>query len=133
MAIDSVSLRLQSDRLAPGELARLAGLVPSRMTAKGTPVSSHRPDGPVRQVNTVTFDAPLSDLDVDSAVEALMPALERLAVVGREFAVDLVVAASAQDLGFMFSVASGTVAALAEAGCGLVLDVYPPDDCADGA
>ena len=71
MAIDRVSLRLQSETLTAAELADLAGGPPTSAAERGSLVSSRHPSGPVHAVTTIVYGASVDgDGDLGSFVVA---------------------------------------------------------------
>ena len=71
---------------------------------------------------------------LDLFVDSLRDALER---IGRareradSFHADVVVAATSRPLGFLLELGATQLAALASAGCGVVIDMYSSDETED--
>ena len=134
MAIDQVSLRVQSADLDASSLQRLVGYAASRAVERWAPVSSRAPDGPVHPVTTVVYvqDRPPELLDDQiRGLSAVLTRLEALAA-GNEWAdhslvADLIVGLTADPMGFQVSLESSTALLLARARCGLVIDAYDSD------
>ncbi len=135
MAVDQVSIRLQSPDLDALGLQRLVGYAAGRVADRGTPVSARTPDGPTHQVTTIVYEAvERSDL-LDDRVRGLGPVLTRLVALASTPAwsehgitADLVVSVTGAPLGFEMSLEPATVVALGQARCGLVVDAYDSEE-----
>ena len=131
MAIDRVSLRLQSVTLTAAKLAELAGGPPTSSTERGSLVSSRRPSGPVHAVTTIIYSASADGYDdLGSFVAALQPLLDRLAdrSTWGDLSADLIVAVTGAPMGFMASLEAAMVRLLGSANCGIVFDAYESED-----
>ena len=131
MAIDRVSLRLQSETLTAAELADLAGGPPTSAAERGSLVSSRHPSGPVHAVTTIVYGASVDgDGDLGSFVVALQPLLGRLGdwSTRGDFSADLIVAVTGAPMGFMASLDAAMVRRLSAANCGIVFDAYESED-----
>ena len=131
MAIDRVSLRLQSQTLTAAMLADLAGGPPTSATERGSLVSPRRPSGPVHSVTTIIYSASADGSDdLGAFVAALQPILSRL--VDRstlsDLSADLIVAVTGAPMGFMASLDAAMVCLLSSANCGIVFDTYESED-----
>jgi hypothetical protein len=126
MAIDRVSLRLQSETSTVSELSDLLAKRPTRSTERGSALSSRGRSGNVHSVTTVVYEATAHADDLESYVAVLRSLLDRLGdrpVVG-DVSADLIVAVTGDPLGFMASLDPATVRLLGTAGCGIVFDAY---------
>ncbi len=134
MAIDQVSIRLQSPDLDALGLQRLVGYAAGQVTDRGSPVSTRLPDGPTHEVTTVVYVALDQSEPLDDRVRSLGAVLTRLEALASTDAwadhgvtADLVVGMTGAPLGFEMSLEPGTVMALGRARCGLVIDAYDSD------
>ena len=131
MTVWSVALRLQSGTRSCRELTALVDCEPTSSTEKETPVSSRNQTGPLRTVSTCSFDSGITDSDLEPHVTALAGPLARLtAGVPDDVSRDLFVGANGRHNGWLFELGPESMRLLADAGCGLMLDVYC-DDPAD--
>lgn len=128
MTVLQASLRLQSSERSCAELADLVALEPTHSMSKGAPVSSRNPNGPVHAVSTCVFETRVDTDELDVHVRALAPALARLRNVPDDIACDLVIAAEGRSLGSMLDLGPMSIQLLAQASCGLVLDLYNGDE-----
>jgi hypothetical protein len=108
------------------QLVALAGRKPTTSARLGETVSSRLSDGPRHKVTTATFAASGHSDQLASCIDSLKPLLTRLANDPQRsrYDADLVVALSSKPLGYMTELGKEQILALAEAHCGLVLDVY---------
>ena len=127
MAIDRVSLRVQSTSMTGAEVAAIFDDSPTRLVEKGTPISPRsRSNLNLHSVTTAVFES-------DGAWGELGPFLEafRLLFANIEshssralFTADLVIALSARSGGYMLDLTSDEIGLLAGCGCGVLIDVY---------
>ncbi len=130
MAIDKVSLRVQSATVPADELDALLGRTPTRVTARGAPVSSRDPSGATHPVTTWVLDAAgASGDEIGGYFGALEGVLGRLAEMGvrPDLDCDLVVMLTGRPLGWLLEIAPSDLRRLQQANCGLMLDVYSED------
>lgn len=134
MAVDQVSIRLQSPDLDALGLQRFVGYAAAQGVDRGTPVSSRAPDGPTHEVTTIIYLSPDQSELLDDRLRSLGAVLSRLEVLSRSEAwnehgitADLVVSVTGAPLGFEMSLEPATVLALGRARCGLVIDAYDSD------
>jgi hypothetical protein len=131
MAIDRVSVRLQSETLTAAKLAEVAGEPPTSAAERGSLVSARQSSGPVHAVTTIIYGAEADgDDDLGSFVAALQPLLGRLADLPTrgDLSADLIVAVTGSPMGFMASLDAAMVRLLSSANCGIVFDVYEAED-----
>ena len=126
MAIETVSLRLQSGTMNGDDLAAVAGRPPDEVTERGSPISSREPSGAKHTVTTAVFKQPGSWNDVGPYIRGLRPIIDALSAGRRRGDVhaDVVVAFIARPMGYMIDLDDELVQMLARARCGLVLDAY---------
>jgi hypothetical protein len=126
MSIESVCVRLQSNTMNLEQLVALAGQKPTASFRLGDPVSSRLDDGPRHKVTTAIFAASGHLDQLAECIDSLKPLLTRLANDRQRsrYDGDLVVALNSKPLGYMTELGKEQIRALAQAHCGLVLDVY---------
>lgn len=129
MPLREVSLRLQSLERSCEDLSRLAGARPTRSAERGEPVSSRNPSGPRHSVSTWVMDSSLEGgAEFGHHVAALKPLLERVVRMPDDVQRDLIVLAEGNSLGSLVELDNESLLLLAQAQCGVVLDLYCQDD-----
>lgn len=126
--LNRVSWRVQSTVLSGGQITQALGTDPTSCRGKGRLVSSRRPGGPVHGHTTRVRREASQDIDWRLLDSPVLRNVDQVRALDPAARVDLVCMACGAETGSMVQIEASVLAALGNAGCGILLDIYDSDD-----